>query len=56
LAPRLPKSATRMLKAQVIVGAAMVAFGYGVDAWAGAKPRGDLRATLDKAFAAAKDL
>jgi AcrR family transcriptional regulator len=56
LAPRLPKSSTRMLRAQVIVGAAMVAFGYGVDAWAEAKPRGDLRATLDKAFAAAKDL
>jgi hypothetical protein len=56
LAPRLPKSTTRRLTAQVIVGAAMAAFVYGVDAWAESKPRGELRHYLDSAFAAAKAL
>jgi len=56
LLPRLPKGATRELRAKVIVGSAMAAFGYGVDAWSEAKAKGDLRRQLDLAFSFAKEL
>ena len=56
LSPRLSKSATRELRARVIVGSAMAAFSYGVDAWAEADAKGDLRRYIDLAFSFAKDL
>jgi AcrR family transcriptional regulator len=56
LLPRLPKAVTRELRAKVIVGSAMAAFGYGVDAWSEAKAKGDLRRHLDLAFSFVKEL
>jgi AcrR family transcriptional regulator len=56
LVSRLPKAANRELRAKVIVGSAMAAFGYGVDAWSGATAKGDLRKHLDLAFSFAREL
>jgi AcrR family transcriptional regulator len=53
---RLPKSSTRALRAKVITGAALTAFTLGVDDWAESQGKRDIRASLDRAFAALKGL
>jgi hypothetical protein len=47
---RLPKARTRSLRAKVIVGAAMAAFGYGVDEWIAANATSAPRPYLERAF------
>lgn len=56
LAPRLPRSATRELRAEVIVGTALAAFTRAVDHWAAGEGAADLHALVGKAFAFAKAL
>jgi AcrR family transcriptional regulator len=53
---RLPKSSTRGLRAQVIVGAALAAFGFGIDHWAESQGKHNVRASLDRAFESLKGL
>jgi AcrR family transcriptional regulator len=53
---RLPKSATRALRAQVIVGAALAAFGFGIDDWAQAPGKGNAHGSLERAFGCLKGL
>jgi AcrR family transcriptional regulator len=50
LEERLAKTRTRSLRARVIVGAALNAFGYGIDDWIAARAKGDPRAFLYRAF------
>lgn len=47
---RLPKGPTPSLRAQVIVGAALAAFGFGIDYWAVSRGKVSVRAALERAF------
>ncbi|HEY3805165.1 MAG TPA: TetR family transcriptional regulator [Kofleriaceae bacterium] len=56
LVSRLAKSATRQLRAEVIVATALAAFTHAVDQWAVDEGATDLHALVGKAFAFAKAL
>jgi AcrR family transcriptional regulator len=53
---RLPRSSTRELRAKVIVGAVLAAFNCGIDDWAESLGKGDVRVSLERAFASLKQL